>query len=180
MQGLTRRVFIWAVAIVILLLVPLIAMQFNTGVNWGPLDFAVAAVLLAGAAFCYELIAGRGSALSYRIGVGIAVLSSLFLVWANLAVGLIGDEGNPANLMYILVLAVGFAGAIVSGFRPRGLAFTLFAMAVIQVLIGGIAIVMGLGLPSSPPMEIAGVSALFVFLFALAGLMFLKAAGKRE
>ena len=46
MQTMTKRIFLWVTAIVVLLLVPMIAMQFNTGVNWGPLDFAVAAALL--------------------------------------------------------------------------------------------------------------------------------------
>ena len=180
MQTATKRLITWSVVIILLLLVPLIAMQFNTGVNWGTLDFAVAALLLAGAAFSYEIIARKGQAASYRIGVGIAVLSSLFLVWANLAVGLIGDESNPANLLYIGVLLAGFIGAIVSGFRARGLALTLFAMAIVQALIGGIAIVAGLGLPASPPKEIAGVTGFFVFLFAVAGLMFLRAGVRKK
>jgi hypothetical protein len=179
MQTMTKRIFLWAAAIIVLLLVPMIAMQFNTGVNWGPLDFAVAAALLGGAAFSYELLASRRSALSYRIGVGIAVLSSLFLVWANLAVGLIGDEGNPANLMYAAVLAVGFIGAIASGFRARGLAYTVFTMAIVQALIGAIAIIGGLGLPATTPLEIAGITGFFVFLFAVSGAIFLKAAEKR-
>jgi hypothetical protein len=37
---------------------------------------------------------------------GLAVGTALFLVWSNLAVGLIGSENNPANMMYLGVLAV--------------------------------------------------------------------------
>jgi hypothetical protein len=50
----------------------------------------------------------------------------------NLAVGVIGTEDDPANLMYVGVLAVGIIGAIIARFRPHGMARTLFATALAQ------------------------------------------------
>src|SRR5688572_8042949 len=58
----------------------------------------------------------------YRFAVGVALAAALFLVWMNLAVGLIGTEDNPANLLYGGVLAVGIIGAIIARFRPHGMA----------------------------------------------------------
>lgn len=75
----------------------------------------------------------------YRAAVTVAVGSSLFLIWANLAVGLIGSEDEPANGMYMAVLAVATIGATLARLRPRGMAFTLFAMATTQTLIAAIA-----------------------------------------
>ena len=54
------------------------------------------------------------------------------LVWINLAVGIIGSEDNPANLMYGGVLAVGVAGAVAARFRPGGMARALAATALAQ------------------------------------------------
>jgi hypothetical protein len=45
----------------------------------------------------------------------------------NLAVGIIGSEDNPANLMYGGVLAVGIIGAIIARFEPHGMARALVA-----------------------------------------------------
>ena len=57
----------------------------------------------------------------------------------NLAVGVIGSEENPANLMFGGVLAVGIVGAVVARFRPRGMARALVSTAVAQTTVGVIA-----------------------------------------
>ena len=60
--------------------------------------------------------------LAYRFAVGMALAAAFLLVWMNLAVGVIGSEDNPANLMYFGVLAIGFLGAIIAELRPQGMA----------------------------------------------------------
>ena len=44
---------------------------------------------------------------AYRSAVGIALGAAVILVWLSLGVGIIGADGDPANLMYFGVLAVG-------------------------------------------------------------------------
>jgi hypothetical protein len=133
-----------ALATAFLLLVPLVAMQFTDEVAWGPFDFVVAGTLLFGTGLTYELVARRMGSIAYRAAVGIAVAAALLLVWINLAVGIIGDEGNPANLMYIGVLAVGITGAIFARLQPHGMAHALFATALTQMLVAVIAQIAGL------------------------------------
>ena len=128
-----------------LLLLPLLAMQFTDQVAWDLTDFIVAGILLLGAGITYELVASRAGNVVYRAAVGVAVATALILVWMNLAVGIIGNEENPANLMYVGVLAVGIIGAIVARFRPRGMAGALFATALAQMSVAVIALVAGLG-----------------------------------
>jgi hypothetical protein len=145
----------------LLLLVPLFAMHFTDEVRWNLADFVVAGALLFGAGATYELLARRTDNLAYRAAVGVAVATALVLVWANLAVGLIGSEDNPANLMYLGVLAVGIVGTLGARFRARGMARALLAMALAQALIAGVA----LGLRSNGPLEIVAVNGFFVALF---------------
>ncbi len=170
-----------ALGVAILLLVPLAAMQLTDQVAWGPLDFAVAGVLLFGTGLLYQAAARRaervGGDVAYRIAAGLALASALFLVWSNLAVGLIGDEGNAANLMYIGVLAVGVVGAAVARLRPRGMAWALLAMAAAQGVIAAVALSLRLGAPASGPLEVVGVNAFFVALFVGAAALFREAAG---
>ncbi len=123
-----------------ILLLPLLAMQFTDEVVWDLADFAVAGVLLFGASLTYELIARKAGNIAYRVGVGVAVAAALLLVWLNLAVGIIGNEESPANLMYIGVLAVGIIGALIARFQPHGMARALFATAAAQVLVAVIAL----------------------------------------
>ena len=144
-----------ALATGFLLLIPFLAMQFTEEVEWDLADFTVAGVLLFGAGLTYELAVRKAAGnIAYRAAIGIAVLAALSLIWVNLAVGLIGAEDNPANLMYCGVLVVGIVGAIFSRLQPRGMALTLISMALAQALVAVIALIFGLGHPTSEPLEI--------------------------
>jgi predicted membrane channel-forming protein YqfA (hemolysin III family) len=161
------------VVVAALLMVPLVAMQFSSEVNWSVFDFIVAGTLLAGTGVAYELVARRGSNFAYRAAVGLALGSALFLVWSNLAVGLIGSENNRANLMYLGVLAVGIAGAALARLQPRGMVRTLLAMAVAQGVIGVIALAFRL---DPRPLQIVEVNGFFIVLFVASALLFRVAA----
>jgi hypothetical protein len=134
----------WVTAALTLLL-PLAAMQFTDEVVWDETDFAAAGAMLFGCCCAYELAARMTVNGAYRAAVGVAVLTALLLIWINLAVGIIGSEDNPANLMYGGVLAVGILGALAVRFRPGGMALTLAATALAQALVGVIALLTGLG-----------------------------------
>jgi hypothetical protein len=113
---------------------------------------------------------------AYRSAVGVALAAALMLVWLSLGVGIIGADGDPANLMYFGVLAVGILGALVARFRPRGMARALVAVAFAQALVAGIAIVAGLGRPWSGPLELLLLNGFFVSLFAGSAWLFRRAA----
>ena len=170
-EGNRWSIAIWGFA-ALLLLTPLVAMQFTKQVDWDVDDFVLFGVMLAAACGTYELAARTSANGAYRAGTGLAVVTAVVLVWMNLAVGIIGNEDNPANLMFGGVLAVGFIGGLLSGFRPRGMAVALLATAVAQVLVAVIALVARL----EPP-RILILTALYVaFWLASAGLYW-KAAG---
>ncbi|MAG37271.1 MAG: hypothetical protein CL878_13640 [Dehalococcoidia bacterium] len=158
------------------MLLPLMAMLFTDQVNWDLADFAIAGVLLFGAGLTYELIASRGGTVTYRAAVGLAVAAALMLVWMNLAVGILGNEEHPANLMYSGVLAVGVIGAIIARFRPRGMASALFATALAQAVVAAIALIAGMHqLPGSSVTEIVNLNGFFVALFAISASLFRRA-----
>lgn len=166
-----------ALATAFILLLPLLAMQLTDEVVWTLADFVVAGGLLFGSGLTYELVARKGGTPAYRAAVGMALSATLLLVWMNLAVGLIGNEDNPANLLYGGVLAVGIIGAVIARLRPQGMARALFATAVAQALVPVIALV--IWKPEVPFVEafpnILGVLALnafFVVLFVGSAFLF--------
>lgn len=75
-----------------LLLIPFIAMQFTNEVKWSPFDFVVAAVLLLGAGLACEIALRVVKKTQYRIIACAVILMLLFVVWAELAVGIIGTR----------------------------------------------------------------------------------------
>jgi hypothetical protein len=169
------RIATWALAALILLL-PLIVMQFSDEMNWGVVDFVFAAVLILGTTLVFDLLMRMTNNTTYRVAVAVALAAAFMLIWGNLAVGLIGSEDEPANLMYFGVVAVGVIGAFIARFQPQGMARALFATALAQVLVAVIALIAGLGAPASGPLEILGLTGFFATLFAGSGLLFRKAA----
>lgn len=92
----SRRLKIILIAVIVLLLIPFISMQFTDEVNWGPLDFVVAGVLLLAAGLVFDLVIRKVKNANYRIAIIIAVLIALLLIWVELAVGVFGTpfSGN--------------------------------------------------------------------------------------
>jgi hypothetical protein len=166
-----------ALATALILLVPLLAMQFTDEVAWGMFDFVVAGTLLGGTGLIHQLAARRAGNIAYRAAVGVALAAALLLVWLVLAVGVIGDTGDPADLMYVGVLAVGVVGAVTARFRPNGMARALLATALAQALVAVIVLIAGKHqLPPSSVSEILGLNGLFVTLFIGSAWLFRHAA----
>ncbi|MCK9425913.1 MAG: hypothetical protein M0Q21_07750 [Ignavibacteriaceae bacterium] len=85
-----KRVIGIVLTVVLLLLIPLIAMQFTDEVNWTVLDFVVAAILLLGTGLMCELVIRKINNIKYRIAICVILLAALLLIWAELAVGIFG------------------------------------------------------------------------------------------
>ena len=77
--------------IAVLLCIPLVAMQFTNEVNWTFSDFAIAGGLLLGTGLLIETVARNIKDKKIRIGITVAILIVLALVWAELAVGIFGN-----------------------------------------------------------------------------------------
>ena len=178
------RIAAWTAAALVLLL-PLVAMQFTDEVNWTASDFVFAGALILGVGVTYEFAARKTGDTAYRTAVGVALAAAFLLIWVNGAVGIIGSENNPANLMYGGVLAVGIVGTLIARFQPQGMARTLFMTTLAQVLVPVIALIIW-----KPPvvsaedvLGVIGVFALNGFFAALwvgSALLFRKAAAREQ
>lgn len=79
-------------AVPALLLVVYLAMKLTGEVKWSGFDFTVVAVLLLVTGLLCELALRLVQRTAYRIAICAAILFALFIVWAELAVGLIGTR----------------------------------------------------------------------------------------
>lgn len=169
-----------ALATAFLLLVPLVAMQFTDEVVWTLFDFIFAGTLLFGTGLAYELVARKANTFAYRAAVGVALAAALLLIWINGAVGIIGSENNPANLLYGGVLAVVLIGTILARLKPRLMARTVFATALAQSLVPVIALIIWTPLVTAGEGPgIFGVFVLnsfFVLMWVVSALLFRDAA----
>jgi len=85
-----KRLIGIVLTVVLLLLIPLIAMQFTDEVDWKLNDFVIMGVLLLGTGLMCELVIRKVKKIEYRIGIILTILAALFLIWAELAVGIFG------------------------------------------------------------------------------------------
>lgn len=77
------RIFI---ATALFLMIPLLAMQFTTEVNWTASDFVFAAALLIMLGLLYELIATKVHETRYRAVIATTLVAMVLVVWVELAV----------------------------------------------------------------------------------------------
>ena len=77
--------------VAVILLIPLIAMQFTEEVNWELTDFIVAGVLLLGTGLVCEFVMRKVKKKENRIALCIVIITILLLVWAEIAVGIFGS-----------------------------------------------------------------------------------------
>jgi hypothetical protein len=167
-----RRVVCATAAI---LVVPAVATLTLDGAAWGPIDFLLAAVLLTGVGLALELALARRGDAAYRAATGSALAAVVLMVWLVLAVGVLGETGDPADAMYGAVLAVLAAGAVAARLRPRGMARALLAVAVAQAAVVAVALATGAG--DGPAAKVIGVNAIVVALFLASAALFRRAAG---
>jgi hypothetical protein len=163
-----------------ILMVPLVAMQFSDEVVWTLGDFVFAAVVLGGTGLALDLALTAGGSVTYRAAAGLALVSGFLLIWVNAAVGIVGDEGEFINVLYLGVLAVGIIGSVVARLRPEGMARTLLAMALAQAAVAVIALIAGKAdAPGSSVSDILGVNGFFIALFVASAWLFRRAARRQ-
>ena len=163
------RVAGWGAALALLAL-PAIAMQFTPEVQWTPLDFIVAALLLLALGTGLELAVRFGGRGPKGLGMAIASLTGFLTLWANAAVGFIGDEGELVNLGFTVLVIAGALLGLAVWFRPAVMRWIMGVIALGQPLLGLVAT------RTMPGHAVEwGVLAVFAGLWAAAGLCFHRA-----
>ena len=87
-RSLLRSFLAVAVVTLLLLFLPLTAMQFTSEVHWGIEDFLAAGALIFGTGVGMVLVARHTKRTAYRVAFMGMLLLALVVVWADLAVGI--------------------------------------------------------------------------------------------
>lgn len=85
-----KRLYGIVIIVALILMIPLIAMQFTNEVNWNLADFVVMGGLLLGTGLVCEFVMRKVISIKYRVFIIEAILVVLLLIWAELAVGIFG------------------------------------------------------------------------------------------
>lgn len=144
--GAGRRGNIWRIAgwggAAGLILLPLVAMQFTSEVDWTASDFIAAAVMFGSVGLGLELAVRRGNR-AYTFAAALALLVSFLSFWFTGAVGIIGNEAEDSNLLFLGVIAIALAGSVIALFRPAGMAVVMVVAAIAQAAVPVVASIIG-------------------------------------
>lgn len=170
------RVLIWGGAAALLAL-PAIAMSFTREVNWDAFDFFVFGAMLAAACGICELVLRAGGSFLYRAAAATAIGAAFLLIWINLAVGVIGDEDNPANLMFMGVIATALLGGFAVRGRSAQMSSVMASTAALHAAAGVVALAAGWGMGSAAwPWDVIGTTIVFTGLWLASAALFRRAA----
>jgi hypothetical protein len=163
------RMMVWGGAAA-LMLAPAVASRMTDEMAWDSADFILVGLLLAAACGAWELAMRKTRSWPYAAGAVVAAGTAVLLFLVNGAVGFIGSEADPVNLVFFGVLTLALGGAVVVRFRPEGMARTMAVTAGAQVAAGA------LGVALVPDLRgfLLG-TALFVPLWLLSAWLFARA-----
>ncbi len=164
------RMAVWGGAAA-LMLAPAVATQVTDEMAWDSTDFILVATLLAAACGAWELAIRKTGSWAYSAGAIVAAGTAFLLFLVNGAVGFIGNESDPVNLVFFGVLTVAFGGAIIVRFRPEGMARAMAVTAGAQVAAGALGVMM---VPDVRGFLLG--TAMFVPLWLLSSRLFARAA----
>lgn len=91
MKRSNNKLYFFLISILLLLLLPFIAMQFTTEVNWSLYDFVAAGTLLLCFAMGIEFVIRKVKNTKYRLLICLVCFILFALIWAELAVGIFGS-----------------------------------------------------------------------------------------
>ena len=168
--GQASRIAVWGGAAA-LMLAPAVASRVTDEVAWDSADFILFAAMLAAACGAWEVAMRKTKSRAYAAGAIVAAGAALLLFLVNGAVGFIGDENDPVNLIFFGVITLAAGGAIVVRFRAEGMARTMAVTAGAQVVAGALGVAM---VPDVRGFLLG--TALFVPLWLLSSWLFARAA----
>ena len=110
---------------------------------------------------------------AYRLAITGWIGSSLAIMFLMGAVGIVGIEGDPMDLLYVGMVGIGVGGAAASRFQPAGMSRAMAAAAASTALLAALAL---LGdrhqAEYSSVLEILGLNAMFAAMFGSCAWLF--------
>lgn len=167
-----KNILLVALATALMLLV-FYVLQSGDEVGWSAGDFIFAGTFLFGTGLALELLTRKVKTWTHRAALAFALGTALFLLWSNLAVGIIETEDHPANWMYLGVLGIFILGALIVRFRPQGMVLVLTATAAAQALTVPAALIAYRNLDL---FKVFGVNGFFIVLWVASALLFHRVA----
>ncbi|UYY79579.1 hypothetical protein [Sphingomonas sp. R1] len=118
-----------------LFMLPALAMQITSEVDWTTGDFVFAAVALGLLGATVELAVHFSRPGAARTGYILAGFIAFLTIWSNAAVGIVGDE-DSINILFFMMIAVALVAGAFLRFRSSSMRWITVALAIGQYAAG--------------------------------------------
>ncbi|WP_374454619.1 hypothetical protein [Nocardioides sp.] len=109
----------------------------------------------------------------YAVALGVSLLTVFFLLFGIGALGIVGEGDRDA--MYLVGPALALLIAVVTRFRPTGMALALGAASVATVVAGTVAVVLvATDRETASLIDVVGITGMYAVLFAVAAWLFTR------
>ena len=168
-----------AIVTILLLMIPFVAMQISGEVDWSFMDFAIMGTLIFITGMAYVTLTRFASNWLLKLAFIITIGITFFMIWANLAVGLIGSGPHAGNLMYIVIYLIVAIGTLRYYSNPSKMVYVMLATIGGLILLTIVAFLAGMqNYHASSASEILIVNGFFIVPYAIAAILFRDAARK--
>ena len=154
----------------------LVAVLAIEAVRQGEYALVIMAGLFAFGCAIVERGTQTAAAWAYRGGAVLAMLTGLGQVYMNLAVGLIGSEDDPINLMFFAIVLLALLGSLGVRARAGAMVWVMGVAALTQLVAGVVGMVFQIGLTEPRPEGVAFLTVYFAGLWLNAAALFRTAA----
>lgn len=179
-----QKILKLALGIAAVLLIPLIAKFTVPDFGWSNGDFIAAYVMMFVPSLAFLVISHTAKNNEYKYALALALLGAFLMIWIGGAVGIIGTEDNPANVVFFWVLVTGFLSSCLSMFRPVGMSRAMFLTAAAQVAAPIVAYFIwpptdGAGAWDPNILGVFGISYFFAAMFLVSAILFKRSAEQK-
>lgn len=109
----------------------------------------------------------------YVLALGVSLVTVAFLLLGIGALGIVGDGDRDA--LYLAAPAVALLVALVTGFRPGGMALALLAAAVVTLVAGAVAVgLVATDQASASILDVVMLTGMYAALFAVGAWLFAR------
>lgn len=109
----------------------------------------------------------------YVLALGVSLATVAFLLLGIGALGIVGDGDRDA--LYLAAPAVALLVALVTGFRPGGMALALLAAAVVTLVAGAVAVgLVATDQASASILDVVMLTGMYAALFAVGAWLFAR------
>ena len=159
-----------------LIALPITIQLISGNFGWSLADFVSVTIILLMSCGLFDIAARSASSASYLAGTSAALAAGFGSIVLNGAIGFVGSEDEPHNLLFLAVVCVAVIGAVLARGHAMALSIAMSAAGIAHIVVSiGLLINADGTSDGDPQMEVVGLT-VFAAMWLASAWLFRKAS----